>query len=450
MPGIVRNASNENTESEEHLEHAVQKALPRRPSGDLRTLAVDELPVKLTATGVDIHLSSPEPALTLPKVTDRPEGSNDEECEVSCEEIFGSSKILAKWGDSCVKLQWWLAMSFNTSRDEAYLSGENDENNSKTEPRASNTTGSFEWDLIESVSVVSPSFAETDVAQADGAPGEKSSKTGERYQPVENDDTSGGHLHIAETSPCQDEDDGPERAAGTIDVSENLGGIALVGKRGQCTGATVNTGHTNGNHGNHDNDVHEAVETLETSILASNDEGGGVSTVSGGTQQARVIVLDEQTDEGKTKDIEESNTPEDLSNGTGKRLERIRCLGGSQTNELSTGEGESCSDEDRAETLEPVVERTRIVPIPCTVVFAVLAVARTSSKNTDESNDHEDDSRCELNTRRPEFFLGVTKSTEYIDEDDEEPENGHPYTDTSTLGTVPILHSKTSDVEFKR
>jgi hypothetical protein len=75
------------------LEDAVEEALPRGPCLDLLTLRVDQVPVKLTTAGVDVHLSCPQPALALPEVSDEPESCNDKERKVGLEEVRGSARL---------------------------------------------------------------------------------------------------------------------------------------------------------------------------------------------------------------------------------------------------------------------------------------------------------------------------------------------------------------------
>jgi len=99
----------------------VEETLPRGPGGNLGTLPVDKVPVKLTATSVNIHLSGTEPSFTLPEVTGNPEGGNDEDGEVGLEEILGGTDLLASreidGGDGRVE-----------------LSHEDDEDDEKTNP----------------------------------------------------------------------------------------------------------------------------------------------------------------------------------------------------------------------------------------------------------------------------------------------------------------------------
>ena len=64
------------------------------------------------------------------------------------------------------------------------MSHEDEDDEDKANPRADDTTDGLEWDLIESVSMMLPCAAETDVCVTDGSPGEKSSKTRKRKEPI--------------------------------------------------------------------------------------------------------------------------------------------------------------------------------------------------------------------------------------------------------------------------
>jgi hypothetical protein len=321
---------------------------------------------------------------------------------------------------------------------EAYLSNEDDKDDEKSEPRSCNTSSSLEWDLVNGMAVVSPRLAETDVGQADGAPGEEGGKTGKSDQPVENSHTSRGHPHVSETTPQKDECDGVEGTTRAVDVVEDLGSITLVGKRSEGTRSTVYTRHTNGNNGDKNDNIHEAVKTNETGVLGSNDERRSVGSITSSTEQTLVVVPDQKTDKGKTEDVEESDTPEDLTNSTGKRLERVLCLSSGKTDQFGSGEGKGGSDEDGAESLEAVVEGTWIVPGTGTPVLGVDTIARASTANKNQSDNHEDDGRGELEARRPEFFFSVSKRSEDVDQNDEYPEDGHKYGWIGAFGAIPI------------
>ena len=158
--------------------------------------------------------------------------------------------------------------------------------------------------------------------------------------------------------------------------------------------------------------------------------------------------VDKETDKEETEDVEEGDTPEDLLDGAGEGLDGVLGLSSSQTNQLSTGEGESGSDEHAAESLEAVVEGAGVVPVVGTNVVIVLAAAGTTAEHEDEGDDHEDDGGGKLERRGDEFFFGVTKSTKQVDNDDQNQEDGNPDGDTDIF--VPVLDRNTADSQFKR
>lgn len=107
--------------------------------------------------------------------------------------------------------------------------------------------------------------------------------------------------------------------------------------------------------------------------------------ISGGgaTDESGLVVRDQKTDKGKGDNVEQSNTPEHLLNGSGEGLSRVRGLSSGQTDQLSAGEGEGGVDEDTAETLETVVEGTRVVPVLSTNVSTLRTTAAVDNDSED-------------------------------------------------------------------
>ena len=87
------------------LENNVESTSPRRHSGDPGALGVDDLPVELAATSVDINLVGAEPPLALPEVSADPEEGDDEEGKVAVEEVVSGTDLGAKGGDGSVELE---------------------------------------------------------------------------------------------------------------------------------------------------------------------------------------------------------------------------------------------------------------------------------------------------------------------------------------------------------
>ena len=188
---------------------------------------------------------------------------------------------------------------------EAYLSNEDDNNQTQSDPRSGHAEDGGEGNLIDGVAVVLPGVPEADVGEADAAPGEEGGETGERLQPVESDGTTGGQGHESQGRPHDDEQSGEQRTTGAVDVAEEAGSVALLGKRAECAGATVYTGQTDRDDGKHDDDVGEVGEANDTGSLGDDDEGrGGHIDVAAVSEKSGVVVVDEETDEGEGQDVE--------------------------------------------------------------------------------------------------------------------------------------------------
>lgn len=166
--------------------------------------------------------------------------------------------------------------------------------------------------------MVLPSIPETDVGKADAAPGEECSQTRKRLQPVEGDRSTGVERHECEWRPRKNEDGGPQRTAGAVDVGEEARCVTLLSERTQCTRSTVDTGKTNGNDGEHDDGVGEVGKSDDTSALGDDDERRGFNVDKTAAQKSGVVVVDEQTDECEGQNVEEGDTPEDLLDGRGQ------------------------------------------------------------------------------------------------------------------------------------
>lgn len=235
------------------------------------------------------------------------------------------------------------------------------------------------------------------MGKADGAPSEQSRQTGDGKKPVEDNGTGGIQADVGNEAEQDEEDDRGQGTARLVDVGEELGSIALLSQSGQGSGSTIHTRDTNGQDGGENDEVHEVVETLQASVLADKHKGRGLGVrVGGRREQSGIIAADQQADEEETKDIKDGNTPEDLLDSTGHVLGWVGRLGSGKTDQLSTGEGEGGGDEDRAETLETILERTRVIPVAGTPVLVVSAILGTTAEDKDEGDNHEDDSGGQL------------------------------------------------------
>lgn len=82
---------------------------PCRPAGILSPLLVDNLPIDLAATRVNVDFGKTLPGGTLPDPTTDVEEGNDEDGQVGLEEGLGAS-LLDRAGDSNIKLESDVSM----------------------------------------------------------------------------------------------------------------------------------------------------------------------------------------------------------------------------------------------------------------------------------------------------------------------------------------------------
>lgn len=143
----------------------------------------------------------------------------------------------------------------------------------------------------------------------------------------------------------------------------------------------------------------------------------------------------------------QSDTPEDLFDGPGKRLGGVLGLSSSQANKFRSTKGEGSGDEHGAKALEAIAESTRVIPSARTPVLTVLTARRTTAADEDQSNDHEDDNGTELQARGPEFFFRIAERPKDIDDDDSNHENGNPHGDTDI--NLPVVNCETGDRQFQ-
>lgn len=248
------------------------------------------------------------------------------------------------------------------------------------------------------MAVVGPRLAETDVSEANGAPGEDGGETRERQQPIKHDGAGSVEVDVSQRAEDEDSDNRGHRPARLVDVGENLGRIALLSQGSEGTRSTVNTRHTNRQNRHKDDNVHEVIEAHKASVLADKHERRRLDIrVRGLGQQGRVVRGNQQTDEEEAKNVEDGNTPEDLLDSTGQRLDGVLSLSSGETNQFGSGEGEGGSDEDGAEALETVAEGTGVIPQLRALVGVVTTAAGATAEDEDEADDHEDDGGTQLN-----------------------------------------------------
>ena len=175
---------------------------------------------------------------------------------------------------------------------DTYLCDEHDNNQSQTNPRTGDAEDGPEGDLVKGVAVILPCVPEADVGEADAAPGEECSQTGQRLEPVEGDGSTGVECHERKRGPCENKDGCPQRSASTINVGEEARRITLLSKCTQCTRAAVDTRKTDRNDRQHDDHVGEVSEPDDAGTFSNNNERRGFDIDHARTQKPGVGVLD--------------------------------------------------------------------------------------------------------------------------------------------------------------
>lgn len=355
------------------------------------------------------------------------------------------------------------------ARGNAYLSCKDENVKRQSKVRAPDAADGLEGDLVGGVAVVGPGLAEADVGEADGAPGEQSGQRRQREEPVEHNLALRVKVDVGQQTKDENDAHRVEGTAGAVDVGEDLGGVALLRKGSEGTGATVDSRHSDGKNRHENGNVHEVIESLEAGVLADEDKGRGVHIVGRGSEKVGVTSVDEETDEEETEDVKaawvvslmfvtgdggcfkgrysQCDTPEDLLDSTRHLLDGVARLSSGQTNQLGSAESKSRRDKHAAETAEAVLEWARVHPQAGTPVFVVATILGTTAEDEDEGDDEEDAGGEQLECRRCELLLCVTKRSKDVDDEDGKPEHRDPHADADTI--VPVGYGDTADRQFQ-
>lgn len=114
---------------------------------------------------------------------------------------------------------------------------------------------------------------------------------------------SGDNVDVGQGSPNQDGADGPERSRRLVNVGEDLGSVAGLSEGGKCSGTGVDAAQSDGEDGDANGSVDEVVQSLDAGILEDNDEGRSSSSCT--TQETRLVVTDEQTNDSQRGDVDD-------------------------------------------------------------------------------------------------------------------------------------------------
>ena len=417
------------------LEDGAEDLLPERTVLGLLALATENLDRDgVLATGGDVDLVNGDEASSLDKLVGEVEdehndGNRDERLEEALCSLTGSERPFADGEDGSVE-------------------GEADDK--EVEETAENGAPHAErrlpGKLLESVAVPLPCHAGTGVGNADAHPGDDGRETRNGEQPVEDLATRivAGVDEEAEGTENEREDDGGQRSALSVNVGEDRGSLANLGHGAKGTASSVDSRVTDRENRDEDDGVHDARQNVNTCVGDGNDEGRGTRIVRS-RSKTLLSVRDNGGDDEERDDVEDDDTGKNLLGSLGNLLAGVGGLGSSKADELGTGVREGSGDKDRGETLEAIVERTRVRPGLGTVVSAV---GTTTAVDDDTANDETDDSE-NLDERTEELELSVASNTEEVDDGDNDQEEGYPDTPWYRLILVPVGDDNGCGDEFE-
>lgn len=121
------------------------------------------------------------------------------------------------------------------------MSDQDEHDEDCTDDRSPDTTKSGERELLDRVTLDLPGLTESNVGDTDSEPGEKGRETREGEKPIKYSRSNIGQVDVGDGGEDEDGADGPERSTRLVNVGENLGGVAGLGKGSEGSGSGVHT-----------------------------------------------------------------------------------------------------------------------------------------------------------------------------------------------------------------
>lgn len=220
-----------------------------------------------------------------------------------------------------------------------------------------------------------PRLAKADVAETDGAPGEDGAQTAQRQQPGEQNLLGRRCRDERQKANGRGEEDCHQGPPALVNVRQHLRRLLLFRERGQRPRRAVDGRVADGENGDHDDRIHDRVEARDARVGDRDDKRRRVRVARRAADETAIVIGYQETHEGEGNDVEETDAPEDLLHGSGKRLARVGRLGRTEADEFGAGKGEGGGHEDGAKTFEAVVEGTGVLPVAFTDIGPVRATA---------------------------------------------------------------------------
>ena len=157
----------------------------------------------------------------------------------------------------------------------------------------------------------------------------------------------------------------------------------------------------------------------------------------------------DEADHEQGNNVEEGDAPQHLLRGKRDALERVGCLGGSKTSQLSATESERSRDEHATEALKAIAECT-LWCMPVLAANIATVIGRNAAAIDDDGEDDEACTGDDLDDGEDEFNFSIATNAEDLDDDERNEEDGNPYPLVDVASACPVLESDTGGGDFER
>lgn len=196
------------------------KPLPFRPTPPfLELLLEQDGQVEVSPPRVEIHLLDADNLSAEPELVPYIHDDDDRSSGIIQKEILDilSNRVVAV---------------INGPRADPELSDEDEDIQQEPDPGAQDASLSPEGKFVKGATAEGPCFAEADVREADGGPGEEGGEGGDREEPVEDGFFLLDVGKVGEEAEHAGAKDGHQGTTAAVDVGEPARGLALVSKGG--------------------------------------------------------------------------------------------------------------------------------------------------------------------------------------------------------------------------
>lgn len=192
---------------------------------------------------------------------------------------------------------------------------------------------------------------------SDTHPGHETSYTSNIDQPGESCAVADSSGNQAKTADDGREDQGPDRNTQPVGVTKEPGSLALTSECHHDTGGGIQARITGREHGSKDNSVDNGGAYGDTGLYKDEGEWSGPDVIA---EKIWIIGREDEALKEDGDNIEEKNTPEDVTDGTGNSLARIAGFASCDTHELGALEGKTSREKYTNSTSGTILKCPRV------------------------------------------------------------------------------------------